>query len=90
MNDIKINVAKVGVSEIIDMAWCDKTSFDDIEKISGYSEQQVIDVMKRNVKPSSFRLWRKRVSGRAAKHDVLKKNKSKSENINIYGELGGI
>jgi uncharacterized protein (TIGR03643 family) len=58
------------ISEIIDMAWCDKTSFDDIKKITGIAEQQVINIMRLNLKPSSFRLWRKRVSGRKAKHSV--------------------
>lgn len=59
------------VSEIIDMAWCDKTSFDDIERITGFAEKQVIALMRANVKASSFRLWRKRVSGRVAKHQKL-------------------
>ena len=58
------------ISEIIDMAWCDKTSFDDIKQITGIAEQQVINIMRLNLKPNSFRLWRKRVSGRKAKHSV--------------------
>lgn len=58
----------ITVSEIIEMAWCDKTSFDSIEKITGLSETQVIDIMRQNLKASSFRLWRKRISGRSAKH----------------------
>lgn len=60
------------ISEIVDMAWCDKTSFDDIERITGRSEKEVISLMRRHLKPSSFRLWRKRVSGRTAKHQKLK------------------
>ena len=55
-------------SEIIAMAWCDKTSFDAIHKTTGLSEKEVIDLMRRTLKPSSFRLWRKRVSGRLLKH----------------------
>lgn len=58
------------VSEIIEMAWCDDTSFDSIKQISGLSEGEVIKLMRKNMKPSSFRMWRKRVSGRAAKHMV--------------------
>jgi uncharacterized protein (TIGR03643 family) len=58
-------------SEIIEMAWCDKTSFDDIEAITGLPEKAVITIMRQNLKPSSFRLWRKRVSGRKAKHAKL-------------------
>ncbi|MEY8766606.1 MULTISPECIES: TIGR03643 family protein [Francisella] len=58
----------ITISEIIEMAWCDKTSFDAIKNITGLSEPQVIKIMRNNLKPSSFRLWRKRVTGRVAKH----------------------
>ncbi|MBT5412921.1 MAG: TIGR03643 family protein [Cellvibrionales bacterium] len=53
------------------MAWCDKTSFDDIKDITGLAEPDVIKIMRSSLKPSSFRLWRKRVSGRTAKHKKL-------------------
>lgn len=56
-------------SEIVAMAWCDFTSFDAIKAQSGLSEGEVIAIMRRHMKPSSFRLWRKRASGRAAKHE---------------------
>ena len=59
-------------NKIIDMAWCDKTSFDDIQNMVGISESQVISIMRKNLKPSSFRVWRKRVTGRIAKHKKLK------------------
>ena len=59
------------ISEIIEMAWCDKTSFDNIREITGLSEYDVIQIMRQNLKPSSFRLWRKRVAGRTAKHEKL-------------------
>ena len=59
------------ISEIIEMAWCDKTSFDDIHKLTGLSEAQTIKLMRSNLKPSSFRLWRKRVTGRKAKHKKM-------------------
>lgn len=54
--------------EIIQMAWCDKTSFNAIKAHTGFNEQDVIKLMRSELKPSSFRLWRKRVSGRVAKH----------------------
>lgn len=60
---------EIGTDEIIEMAWCDKTSFDDIRHITNLSEQDVILVMRQNLKPRSFRLWRKRVSGRLQKHE---------------------
>lgn len=56
------------ISELIQMAWCDKTSFEDIQAILGKKESEVIRLMQKSLKPSSFRLWRKRVCGRALKH----------------------
>lgn len=63
-----MNGLTVSVSEVIAMAWCDKTSFDDIKYYSGLAESDVIALMRANLKRCSFRLWRKRVSGRVAKH----------------------
>lgn len=57
-------------SEIVAMAWCDFTSFDSIERQSGLTESDVIALMRRHMTPKSFRMWRKRASGRAAKHDA--------------------
>jgi|TARA_B100001093_G_scaffold138256_2_gene130773 uncharacterized protein (TIGR03643 family) len=57
---------------VIELAWCDKTSFEEIEKVTGLSESETIMIMRNNLKPSSFRLWRKRVSGRIAKHKKKK------------------
>ena len=54
--------------EIIEMAWCDKTSFNDISSFYNLNESQVIKVMRKNLKPSSFKMWRKRVCGRNSKH----------------------
>lgn len=51
------------------MAWEDRTTFDKIEKSMGLSESDVIKIMRKNLKPSSFRMWRKRVSGRITKHN---------------------
>ena len=56
------------ISEIIALAWDDETSFDAIKLQTGLSEGEVITLMRQNMKPSSFRMWRKRVSGRTAKH----------------------
>lgn len=55
-------------SRIIEMAWEDRTPFEAIEFQFGLNEQEVIRLMRRNLKSGSFRLWRKRVSGRATKH----------------------
>jgi len=53
---------------IIEMAWEDRTPFDAIELQFGLQEKDVITLMRRTMKPSSFRMWRKRVSGRSTKH----------------------
>ncbi|MEC9192366.1 MAG: TIGR03643 family protein, partial [Pseudomonadota bacterium] len=49
-------------------AWDDETTFDSIERQFGLSEGELIKLMRLNMKPSSFRVWRKRVRGRKAKH----------------------
>ena len=54
--------------KIIRMAWEDRTTFDEIKKKSGLNEAQVIKLMRKEMKPSSFRMWRKRVAGRITKH----------------------
>ena len=59
---------KLTTSEIVAMAWDDETSFDHITSQSGLSESEVIKIMRGHMKPSSFRMWRKRVNGRASKH----------------------
>ncbi|PXA05042.1 TIGR03643 family protein [Coraliomargarita sinensis] len=53
---------------VIGMAWQDRCSFERIEDVSGLTEPEVIKLMRANLKPSSFRRWRKRVSGRVTKH----------------------
>ncbi len=58
-------------SHLIRLAWEDRTTFEEIEERTGLVESQVIDVMRRELKPSSFRMWRKRVSGRVTKHRRL-------------------
>jgi uncharacterized protein (TIGR03643 family) len=62
------------IDRIIEMAWEDRTPFDAIKLQFGLVEKEVIALMRKEMKPSSFRMWRKRVSGRATKH--LKKRSS--------------
>ena len=59
------------LSQIIRFAWEDRTTFEEIKERTGLTEGQVIDVMRRELKPSSFRMWRKRVGGRITKHRRL-------------------
>ncbi|MFZ9432067.1 MAG: TIGR03643 family protein [Bacteroidia bacterium] len=65
---------------IIEMAWEDRTPFEAIKAQFGYSEAQVIALMRRQLKRSSFNLWRKRVnSGVSIKHQKLR-----SEAVNRF------
>ncbi len=56
------------LDRIIEMAWEDRTPFDAILYQFGLKEQEVIELMRREMKPSSFKMWRKRVQGRPSKH----------------------
>jgi len=57
------------ISDIIRMAWADDVSFDKIRRDRGLSEAEVIKIMRSHLKTRSFKLWRKRVSGRSTKHE---------------------
>jgi uncharacterized protein (TIGR03643 family) len=56
-------------NRIIEMAWEDRTSFDAIFRQFGVSEAQVKQIMRREMKNSSWLMWRKRVCGRVTKHE---------------------
>ena len=49
-------------------AWADRITFEDIKKITGKTENEVIKIMRKTLKPSSFRLWRKRAKNQSIKH----------------------
>ena len=53
---------------IVWAAWTDRVTFEEIEKKTGKTEVEVIKIMRRSVKPVSFRLWRKRVNQKSIKH----------------------
>jgi uncharacterized protein (TIGR03643 family) len=57
---------------IIQMAWEDRTPFEAIEMQFGLKEKDVIDFMRSNSLPSSFRMWRKRMQSRKTKHSALR------------------
>lgn len=59
-------------SRIIEMAWEDRTPFEAIEDLYGLNESAVIKFMRKNLKSSSFKLWRTRVTGRSTKHKALR------------------
>jgi uncharacterized protein (TIGR03643 family) len=57
---------------IIEMAWEDRTPFEAIELQFGLQEKEVIELMRREMKASSFKMWRKRMNGRSTKHALLR------------------
>ena len=59
-------------SRIIEMAWEDRTPFEAIRSTYGLSEAEVINLMRSELKRSSFNNWRARVSGRKTKHLALR------------------
>ena len=60
------------IDRIVEMGWEDRTPFDAIKAQFGVSEAEVIAIMRREMKPSSFRMWRARVQGRTTKHTALR------------------
>ena len=56
------------IDRIIQMAWEDRTPFEAIYSQFGLNEPTVIDLMRQQLQPSSFRMWRKRMAGRKTKH----------------------
>jgi len=59
---------------IIEMAWEDRTPFEAIEFQFNISESEVIELMRTELKPSSFRLWRKRVNSGVSQKHLMKRN----------------
>jgi uncharacterized protein (TIGR03643 family) len=66
------NLSVIAIDRIIEMAWEDRTSFEAIEIQFGLKQQDVIKLMRREMKPSSFKLWRARTKGRSTKHEALR------------------
>tara|TARA_B100001250_G_C19457982_1_gene638913 strand:- start:256 stop:477 length:222 start_codon:yes stop_codon:yes gene_type:complete len=66
---------KLNIDQVIAMAWSDKISFEEIKKKTGFKESDVICIMRKNLKKSSYVLWRKRVRGRISKHRKKTRNK---------------
>ena len=64
----QIDLRPEQIDRIIEMAWEDRTPFDAIQIQFGLKEEEVIRMMRREMKPSSFKMWRARVQGRKTKH----------------------
>ena len=69
LTKVKNPEPKVGSeSWVVWAAWADRITFEDIKSKTGLSEGDVIKIMRRSLRPSSFRLWRKRVNQKSIKH----------------------
>ena len=71
MTKDQINIRELDaetIDRVIEMAWEDRTPFEAIEIQFGLKEKDAIAVMRRYMQPSSFRMWRKRVTSRSTKH----------------------
>ena len=64
----------IDIDRVIEMCWEDRTPFEAIEYQFGLNEDEAIKIMRNNLKPKSFKVWRKRVSGRKTKHMELKES----------------
>ena len=64
----KYSLSKSDIDRIIEMAWEDRTTFDAIFEQFKLNEKHVKELMRSHLKPSSYKLWRKRVQGRKTKH----------------------
>ena len=71
MNKLK-TLLPVETDRIIEMAWEDRTPFEAIKYQFGLGESEVISLMRKQLKRSSFNHWRKRVTGRKTKHRKLR------------------
>ena len=65
-NPLTFNIQDI--DRIIEMAWEDRTPFEAIEHQFGIKENDVREIMRSNLKRTSFLMWRKRVKGRKTKH----------------------
>ncbi len=75
------------LNRIIEMAWEDRTPFDVIYKEFDITQNDLERLMRNNLKPSSFKLWRKRVSGRKTKHVAKRSNQIDRHKCDRQGKL---
>jgi uncharacterized protein (TIGR03643 family) len=67
-----MSLSTIQIDRIIEMAWEDRTPFEAITFQFHLKEQDIISLMRQELKPNSFKLWRKRVQGRKTKHEKLR------------------
>ena len=84
MGEGQSELSRGEIDRIIMMAWEDRTSFDVIQDQFGLSPGDVIKLMRREMKPSSFKLWRKRTHGRVTKHEAKFANTEKGDELRRF------
>ena len=75
------------LNRIIEMAWEDRTPFDVIYQEFDITQKELERLMRNNLKPSSFKLWRKRISGRKTKHIAKRNNQINRHKCDRQGKL---
>jgi len=86
---MKKELSIIEIDRVIEMAWEDRTPFEAITYQFGLSEQEVIALMRKEMKPSSFRMWRQRVQGRATKHSKLRTQAAKRFKCSRQKQISG-
>ena len=66
------NLSEQEIDRVIEMAWEDRTPFEAISYQFGLKEEEVIQLMRNNLKEKSWKRWRERVQGRKTKHLKLR------------------
>ena len=69
---VNAELSEADISRVVEMAWEDRTAFEAIDAQFGLNESAVVNLMRRVMKASSFRMWRKRTAGRTTKHAALR------------------
>ena len=80
---------QIDTDRIIEMAWEDRTPFEAIDFQFKLSEPEVIELMRREMKPQSFKRWRKRVQGRSTKHLLLRNETMSRFKCNLQRQITG-
>lgn len=86
-------LSPIDIDRIIEMAWEDRTPFEAIRIQFGLTEADVIELMRTNLKRSSFNLWRKRVNSgvshkhRAKRSEQMQRFKSPMQRIITHNKI---
>lgn len=69
------HLSQAQLDRIVQMGWEDRTPFDEISLQFGLTHGEIIKVMRQEMKSSSFKMWRKRMTGRKTKHAITRNPK---------------